>query len=791
MSDQIDEIIDSDNDFEDADEDSDVYFYFKDGPNPPDWGECAGGWIQKEQINEKTGRLEARWCEPSGSPAEIPDWGDCPDGWEPKEEKDDEGNILAKYCEPVLPPEETECERGYFPMFGSTECQLIGEPCPEGPFAEIDTDAFTEVIYVSEGESIQNAVDAAKDGALILISKGIFNEPVSVSGKDLTISGACIQETILTIDEPYSGWEATVLKIEFGTTSIQNLTITSGLKKSGISVDGEAYLKNILIEKTNQGIYAMIGSKTTGENIYIKNIVESDDPLQGIGIYIYQAEVSLKRTVIEKIRYVAVFTDRFSEGAKNSFDAADLYIKDTVPREIDNSGGIGMLFQGNNTIKLKRTLIEGSKSSGMIGLIKLESEEISLLASEFIIRNTLPDQSNGTAGEGLVLQDNVDAIIKNALIDSNSSTGISVSTRKPATRASFKAFDTIVIKNNAVHKMNGKYGGGIVIMNNVLAELERVLVKENVSGGISVFTSDSSAQSGFVATDVAVYKTGVKTEEIGKYGQGIELHKNVSAVLKDILLKENSGHGLFLINTKAIEIYFAVLEKNRITGIFGATVDDAETIDLTMSNLIIKENLPEELTNLFGRGIEMQNNISATAKNILLEKNHDAGIFLGTRISDPPLMNFNSENLIIRNTLPSQKDKAWGDGMVIQDNIKAEIKNALIEKNREAGILLTGDKKETSPNVKFDSLVISDTLVRACFEEGTDCGYAPDAAFGYGLSVQGGERSTVAYLTDVEINNNSTGIQIKGGIVLTTGECSLPFYESEKTACIHSHPIDC
>ena len=62
-----------------------------DGPKPPDWGECTGGWEQKKQINEKTGRLEARWCEPPENwrPAAHPDWGSCSDGWEQKEYKDE------------------------------------------------------------------------------------------------------------------------------------------------------------------------------------------------------------------------------------------------------------------------------------------------------------------------------------------------------------------------------------------------------------------------------------------------------------------------------------------------------------------------------------------------------------------------------------------------------------------------------------------------------------------------------------------------------------------------------
>ncbi|HNT27804.1 MAG TPA: hypothetical protein PKH10_06470, partial [bacterium] len=63
--------------------DADTWDFWKNGPRPPDWGPCTGGWEQKEQYNEETGRLEARWCEPPANwrPAAPVDWGTCPEGW--------------------------------------------------------------------------------------------------------------------------------------------------------------------------------------------------------------------------------------------------------------------------------------------------------------------------------------------------------------------------------------------------------------------------------------------------------------------------------------------------------------------------------------------------------------------------------------------------------------------------------------------------------------------------------------------------------------------------------------
>ena len=45
--------------------------------------------------------------------------------------------------------------------------------------------------------TIQEAVDAAVDGDIVLVSAGTFREQVTVSGKDITIQGAGAGQTII------------------------------------------------------------------------------------------------------------------------------------------------------------------------------------------------------------------------------------------------------------------------------------------------------------------------------------------------------------------------------------------------------------------------------------------------------------------------------------------------------------------------------------------------------------------------------------------------------------------
>ncbi|MGW8185535.1 MAG: Ig-like domain-containing protein [Candidatus Moraniibacteriota bacterium] len=84
--------------------------------------------------------------------------------------------------------------------------------------------------YVIEGMKIQNAVDVTSDGDKINVGSGIYEEQVSIVEKNIAISGAGIDETIIKSPE--------ILDISFATTKAVVYIGKGNVNVSDLTVDG-------------------------------------------------------------------------------------------------------------------------------------------------------------------------------------------------------------------------------------------------------------------------------------------------------------------------------------------------------------------------------------------------------------------------------------------------------------------------------------------------------------------------------------------------------------------------
>lgn len=102
----------------------------------------------------------------------------------------------------------------------------------------------TEIIYVSQGESIQNAVDIASPGDTILVKTGEYNESVHIGQDNLTITSESKNpsDTVITGDNK----ESNVFKVVASNVTIRGFSIIDG--KCGIYLDGA---QNCIINKNN------------------------------------------------------------------------------------------------------------------------------------------------------------------------------------------------------------------------------------------------------------------------------------------------------------------------------------------------------------------------------------------------------------------------------------------------------------------------------------------------------------------------------------------------------------
>ena len=137
-------------------------------------------------------------------------------------------------------------------------------------------------ITVTEGQSIQEAINEASNGTIIYIEKGIYNEfPINVN-KSVTIIGKNIKKTIITGNQAS---EATCLvTITANDVTIKNLTLTNAEPNEGRAIILNN-VQNVTIENCNitRCPYAIELSNSNHSKIIGNNITEN--AVCGVRIY--------------------------------------------------------------------------------------------------------------------------------------------------------------------------------------------------------------------------------------------------------------------------------------------------------------------------------------------------------------------------------------------------------------------------------------------------------------------------------------------------------------------------
>ena len=154
---------------------------------------------------------------------------------------------------------------------------------------------FALTINIPEDYStIQEGIDAANEGDIILVASGTYVENINFGGKNITVTSTNgAEETI--IDGTNETEYASVVKFVNGETSaavLDGFTITNGLNQYGSGIYCEAYssptLSNLIICNNEAyygeggGIYCNYYSSPTLENIIIKDNIAA---VGGAGLY--------------------------------------------------------------------------------------------------------------------------------------------------------------------------------------------------------------------------------------------------------------------------------------------------------------------------------------------------------------------------------------------------------------------------------------------------------------------------------------------------------------------------
>ena len=166
-----------------------------------------------------------------------------------------------------------------------------------------DTDTVTvwvggDLAVPDDYDDLADAVDALVSGYTITLDAGTYTASgVDLAGKDLTLNGAGMEQTVLDGE----GWDTVLVAIEGETLTISDLTITGGLGTNGgglLLLDGVVDLSDVWLDQNEAlygaGLYAEAAVLTLTDCRVTDNLATR----QGGGLYVYDTETTLSRALV-------------------------------------------------------------------------------------------------------------------------------------------------------------------------------------------------------------------------------------------------------------------------------------------------------------------------------------------------------------------------------------------------------------------------------------------------------------------------------------------------------------
>lgn len=292
-------------------------------------------------------------------------------------------------------------------------------------------------------------------------------------------------------------------------------------------------------------------------------------------------------------------------------------------------------------------------------------------------------------------------------------------------------------------RISGVYGGlrsyeghGFYAENSASVTIKNSSVSDTAASFILV-----SSESGEMDLKLVDF-TAENILETGEEQGGIVLDGNVSACLERVLVENSRGNALF---SRGARLYAEDL-----------------SVKSVFSDGLCANGFALQLVDGSESFIKRLSVVSAEKAGILLDGICSADI----------------EDFEIISTRSDSCTYEFGVGAAVQDGASVIMRNGLFSDNRESGILAI------DAAVLLENVEIRDTRPRSCTETG-NCLFAPDAAFGHGISLYS---SSKLQFGSVTLFNNNNGLNIAASEVAGFGSKSIFF--GKNSSAVNAWDID-
>lgn len=694
------------------------------------------------------------WLEAGVPPV---DWG-CPNGWRA---------VTADgvtTCEPYPTGGPRACPAGEAHFPGEPGCRPIGAPCGPGPFpATRDLPRETTLLHVrgdapSGGDgsaeaplpTLAGALDRSAPGTVILLAAGTY--PVDRTWPDgVGLRGRCPRDSVLVAPEDSDRSAVIDVARHEDPVRIENVRIGPApfvgvrVRRSGAPVLLHG-LEVVDVTGDPAGVVVTSGAVVEARDLVVR---ASRDPsagdFGGAGLSVEaRARLVLQDAVLERNRDAGLLV----RGEEAEADVSDLRVEGTRGRARAGTRGVGIWVELGR-LGLSRAIVDENRDAGLLAL----GPGTEVVASDLVVRGTLPQASDGDLGRGLSAEGGAHIELSQALVEGNREVGVLASQGGSAT------LRDVVVRDTEPRQLGGVRGWGVGAGGGGSVTLERVLLARNREGGLVVVSTGSSV----VATDLAVHDT-LPREAAGREGTSVSVELGGELTLSRALLVDHRARGLLLLgegteveaedvvvrggmagpNDAVIGGVVAIggpdlglsLRRGVIEGTQGAGLVVSDGAGATVEDLLVRDTGRNPSPDLSG-GIRVEAGGRLDVQRALLEGNAANGLFVQSEGSE-----VDGHGLVVRDTRPDLAlAGGQGFGVAVRTGGRLEISESLVEGNRHLGVSVFGDSRAV-----LEDLVVRDTLPQA--------GESPTAGpgeFGRGVSV---ERGAEVVLTRVLLARN-------------------------------------
>ena len=509
------------------------------------------------------------------------------------------------------------------------------------------------------------------------------NNGLELVGASVAIDGMFVKET--SCDRVDDNFGAGIYARAGSTADLRNVEIVRSECQGLHSVDSALFLERIDVRDTHPD------DEVSGDE------ARDQPPLQveserGIGIAVVNGTIQGSDVTIERSRSAGLAIS----GGTGVLDNVEVW--DTRPRASDGSLGSGLALDGGANLQGSNYLLVGNHRTGIV------ATDATGIFDGVTITDTLPEVSTGKFGRGIEVVGSPptepgepggfsELSFSNLLIADCYDLGLVVDGAQVT-------LDNVTIERILPRLQNGLWGRGIEVLRRGHLIGDDLRIYDTLTDGIALHEATADL------TNVVV--SGTREEEkTGGTGRGIGIRVDSSMVISGLEVRDNLVNGLLVDQGSSLELSDALVETTHAveaTGAYGTGIDvsggstaliedvvlrDNEGRGLlimqseaTLRDVTIEHTIPVGFDGALGRGLVIANDSTVTAERVDLVRNHVWSLVVQNS-------SLNGSDFTIEETLTSGTDgaKAWGG---VFEHSQVEMNGLLVQDSQGVGVVVIG-----------------------------------------------------------------------------------------------------